>query len=43
MDNHKWALVAWERHRVVGQCFVLTHCEMSVHFGGNGCLKVILI
>lgn len=32
MDNHKWALVAWERQRVVGQRFVLLHADF--HWDG---------
>jgi hypothetical protein len=32
MDNHKWALVAWERHRVAGQRYVLLHADF--HWDG---------
>lgn len=27
MDNHKWALVAWERERVAGRRYVLLHAD----------------
>jgi hypothetical protein len=32
MDNHKWALVAWERQRVAGQRHVLLHADF--HWDG---------
>lgn len=32
MDNHKWALVAWERQRVAGQRYVLLHADF--HWDG---------
>lgn len=32
MDSHKWALVAWERERIVGQRYVLLHADF--HWDG---------
>ena len=32
MDNHKWAFVAWERRRVVGQRYALLHADF--HWDG---------
>lgn len=32
MDNHKWALVAWERERVLGRRYVLIHADF--HWDG---------
>ncbi len=32
MDNHKWALVAWERERVAGRRYVLLHADF--HWDG---------
>jgi len=32
MDNHKWALVAWERERARGQRYVLLHADF--HWDG---------
>jgi len=32
MDNHKWALLAWERERVVGHRYVLLHADF--HWDG---------
>ncbi len=32
MDNHKWALLAWERERVPGRRYVLVHADF--HWDG---------